>query len=103
MELKNNLTQISTLLLALTKIDPEGNWIKSMFDLPGQGGSVYEGPDVVNITLATLNTTQDWMYPTVDVNIQKSVRIEKGKLNRLKELGVDSDQITEPWYVSSLL
>ena len=102
MELKNNLTQISTCLLALTKIDPEGLWIKSMFDLPGRAGSVYEGPDVVNIALATLNTTQDWKYPTVKTDdqgsiVKKSVRIEKGKLNRLKELGMNSDQITEPW------
>jgi hypothetical protein len=88
---------ISTVLLALTKLHPEGNWIKSMFDLPGQAGSVNEGPDVVNITL---------LEPKLENNkivgdSKKSMRIQKDSLTRLAGAGVRSDQITEPWQVHS--
>jgi hypothetical protein len=71
--------------LALAKSTPDGKWIKSIFDLPGQKGSVYEGPDIVNVTLANGQKNA------------KSIRMEKGNLERLNKLGVTNDQIKEPW------
>jgi hypothetical protein len=56
-----------------------------MFDLPGQKGSVYKGPDIVNVTLADGQKKA------------KSIRMEKGNLERLNKLGVTNDQIKEPW------
>jgi hypothetical protein len=78
----------------LTKLQSEGNWIKSLFDLPGQKGSVIEGPDIVNVTLANLETMTRGV---AKITGKRSIRIEKGNLGILKELGVGSQQITEPW------
>jgi hypothetical protein len=35
----------------LTKVQSEGKWIESLFVLPDQVGALYEGPEVVNVTL----------------------------------------------------
>jgi hypothetical protein len=78
----------------LTKLQSEGEWIKSLFDLPGQKGSVIEGPDIVNVTLANLETMTRGV---AKITGKRSIRIEKGNLGILKELGVGSQQITEPW------
>lgn len=78
----------------MTKLQSEGNWIKSLFDLPGQKGSVIEGPDIVNVTLANLETMTRGV---AKITGKRSIRIEKGNLGILKELGVGSQQITEPW------
>jgi hypothetical protein len=78
----------------LTKLQSEGEWIKSLFDLPGQKGSVIEGPDIVTVTLANLETMTRGV---AKITGKRSIRIEKGNLGILKELGVGSQQITEPW------
>jgi hypothetical protein len=78
----------------LTKLQSEGKWIKSLFDLPGQKGSVIEGPEIVNVTLANLETMTKGV---AKITGKRSIRIEKGNLGILKELGVGSQQITEPW------
>jgi len=62
-----------------------------MFDLPGQMGSVNEGPDTVNVTLTSLSTT---------MKEEQSMKMNKSNLKRLAELGVGSDQIVDPWYVT---
>lgn len=91
------LTSTATVLLALTKLQSEGLWIKSLFDLPGDKGSVTEGPDVVNITLYDVGV-EDW-WNSSKVRTKKSMKIDRGNLTRLTELGVDSSKIkdTEPW------
>jgi hypothetical protein len=78
----------------LTKLQSEGEWIKSLFDLPGQKGSVIEGPDIVNVTLANLETMTKGV---AKITGKRSIQIEKGNLGILNELGVGSQQITEPW------
>jgi hypothetical protein len=75
-------------------LQSEGEWIKSLFDLPGQKGSVIEGPDIVNVTLANLETMTKGV---AKITGKRSIRIEKGNLGILNELGVGSQQITEPW------
>jgi hypothetical protein len=91
------LTSIATVLLALTKLQSEGEWIKSLFDLPGDKGSVTEGPDVVNITL--YNVGKDYFFDKHQVGSKQSMRIDRGNMKRLNELGVESSLIkdTEPW------
>ena len=83
----------SAVLLALTKSTPDGRWIKSMFDLPGQMGSVNEGPDTVNVTLTGLST---------EIMEEQSMKMNKSNLKRLADLGVGSDQIKDPWYGTPL-
>lgn len=78
----------------MTKLQSEGEWIKSIFDLPGQKGAVTEGPDVVNITLANLDLN---LEDITKISGKRSIRIEKGNLGILNELGIDSKLITEPW------
>ena len=96
------LTSIATVLLALTKLQSEGLWIKSLFDLPGDKGSVTEGPDVVNITLYEFKGKS---HNETQLGIKRSMRIDRGNLTRLTELGVESSQIkdAEPWYVGSFV
>jgi hypothetical protein len=81
----------------LTKLQSEGEWIKSLFDLPDNKGAVYEGPDIVNITLYDVGKNPYRNDP--HVGTKKSMKIEKGNLRRLTELGVANSQIkdTEPW------
>jgi hypothetical protein len=45
----------------------------------------YMRPDIVNVTLANGQKNA------------KSIRMEKGNLERLNKLGVTNDQIKEPW------
>ena len=59
-----------------------------MFDLPGQMGSVNDGPDTVNVTLTSLSTT---------IMEELSTKMNRSNLERLAELGVGSDQIKDPW------
>jgi hypothetical protein len=91
------LTSISTVLLALTKLQSEGEWIKSLFDLPGNKGAVYEGPDFVNITLYDVGIED--FFDQSKIGSKKSMTIDRGNLKRLTELGVESSQVkdTEPW------
>jgi hypothetical protein len=91
------LTSISTVLLALTKLQSEGEWIKSLFDLPGDKGSVTEGPDVVNITLWSVPSSK--FFSNLSQGTQKSMRIDRGNMKMLAEVGVESSLIqdTEPW------
>ena len=91
------LTSISTVLLALTKLQSEGEWIKSLFDLPGAKGSVTEGPDVVNITLWSVPPNK--FFSNESQGTQKSMKIDRGNMKRLAEVGVESSLIkdTEPW------
>jgi len=68
-----------------------------MFGLPGQIDSINEGPEIVNITLTGLDDVMKGEQ-TVIKGLQ-SMKIEKSNLPKLAEMGVGSDQITEPWYV----
>ena len=81
----------------MTKLQSEGEWIKSLFDLPGQKGSVTEGPDVVNVTLANLDLDLNLKKDIAKISGKRSIRIEKGNLGILNELGINSKLITEPW------
>jgi hypothetical protein len=91
------LTSMEMVLLALTKLQSEGEWIKSLFDLPGNKGSVTEGPDVVNITL--YNVGKDHFFDKHQVGSKQSMRIDRGNMKRLNELRVENSLIkdTETW------
>ena len=80
------------MLLALTKLNSEGEWIKSLLDLPGQECAVSEGSGVVNITIAESGSLFD-----SSVGDKESARIDKENLHRLKGLGVQDADIKEPW------
>lgn len=82
---------ISTVLLALTKVQSEGKWIESLFTLPNQIGAIKEGPDVVNVTLF------DGEENNTDQGHRKSMRIDKANMTMLDQLGVSKEHITEPW------
>jgi len=71
-----------------------------MFGLPGQIGSLDEGPEIVNVTLTGLEDVMKGEQ-TVVKGLQ-SLKIEKSSLPKLAEMGVGSDQITEPWYRHAL-
>lgn len=53
-------------------------------------GPVTEGPDTVNVTLTH----------STEIKEEQSMKMNKSNLKRLTELGVGSDQIKDPWYVT---
>jgi hypothetical protein len=88
----------STLLLALTKVNSEGEWIKSMFDLPPAGFEVNEGGDNATVVLlAKDDDSSEWQKVTKVVERKNLWKCKEFELIKDPKKYDDGSGFAEPW------